>query len=266
MIHFHTGCPFSKDWDNNLRNTLNNKNISFKENLFNIDKQSIFIQRIQEKCYKNINYFNITNKTWPEPLAYKLYNNKLLQYQLLQKHSFPIPKWIYIENKILNNISFPIVMKKTYGSSSKEVKLIFSTKEIETPCILQEYCLNNQGDYRIITVGNNIFCFFRHNKTNDFRASGSGLISVLNDLPYEPCKIAYDISKKFKFITMAYDFVINEGKWQILEMSYTYKYNSIQDYCKLYINNKNILKTNNINISEIIIDSILKKYNINKFL
>ena len=61
------------------------------------------------------------------------------------------------------------------------------------------------------------------NRPNDFRASGSGNFSVDPDLVDERCvKIAFDISKKGQFQSMAYDFIYKDELPVVSEISYTF--------------------------------------------
>lgn len=93
----------------------------------------------------------------------------------------------------------------------------------------QEYVKNNLYDIRITVIGNRIFGFTRENRKNDFRASGSGNINYdVEKIPKEALKIAYDISKKCNFQSMAYDFLLKDGKTVLLnEISYTYVSNAV---------------------------------------
>jgi hypothetical protein len=88
----------------------------------------------------------------------------------------------------------------------------------------QEFIPNNKYDIRITTIGNRAFGFVRHNRDNDFRASGSGKIDYdLKKIPLECVKIAHEISQKNNFQSMAYDFLIDKnGKPLINEVSYCY--------------------------------------------
>lgn len=88
----------------------------------------------------------------------------------------------------------------------------------------QEYLQNNFHDIRITVIGNRAFGFIRHNRENDFRASGSGNFDVNSEnIPVETVRIAHRLSLKNNFQSMAYDFLLNpEGKPVISEISYCY--------------------------------------------
>lgn len=189
--------------------------------------------------YKDL-HEKFKGKIFPKYITYFYYDEKDKQIELFKKEKYPAPKNVFLENnseikKIKENcIDFPAVMKKTFGASSSNVSLINSLSDISTPCIIEEFCPNNDGDIRINVIGNRVMGFKRFNKENDFRASGSGLIKYIEDLPSDCCELAYKISKDNGFDSMAYDFVKNKnGEWVVLEMSYAYMDTAVRD-CEYY--------------------------------
>lgn len=88
----------------------------------------------------------------------------------------------------------------------------------------QKFIPNNDHDIRITIIGNRAFAFIRYNRDNDFRASGSGKIDYdKSKIPIEAIKIAFEVSKKCKFQSMAYDFMVDENnKVLINEITYCY--------------------------------------------
>lgn len=86
----------------------------------------------------------------------------------------------------------------------------------------QKYYAGNEWDTRVAIVGNKADAFRRFVRKNDFRASGSNLWSLDHskiDLKF--VEIAFAISKKLGFQTMAYDFIYDENRNPLLvEMSY----------------------------------------------
>ena len=93
--------------------------------------------------------------------------------------------------------------------------------------IFQDFCPDNSYDTRVTIIGNRAFAFRRFNRTNDFRASGSGKIDWdWRFIDQRFIEIALKISNFFDFQSMAYDFIYDkEGKPAICEISYTF-----QDY------------------------------------
>jgi len=91
--------------------------------------------------------------------------------------------------------------------------------------LFQDFMPNNDFDTRITIIGNRAFGFRRLNRKNDFRSSGSGYLEYdVNEIDIEFIKIAFEISKKMKFQSMAYDFLYDHDKNPVLcEISYTFK-------------------------------------------
>lgn len=88
----------------------------------------------------------------------------------------------------------------------------------------QEFLPGNPYDIRITVIGNRAFGFIRHNRPNDFRASGSGSLDYdLNKIPPEAVRIAHQISEENGFQSMAYDFLYDHDRRILLnEISYCY--------------------------------------------
>ena len=90
--------------------------------------------------------------------------------------------------------------------------------------LFQKFMPHNEYDTRVAVLGGRAWAFKRFNRKNDFRASGSNMYDTRRDqLDKGMIRIAFDISEKLGFQSMAYDFVYDENKNPvILEISYTY--------------------------------------------
>ncbi|SHJ12548.1 hypothetical protein SAMN05444280_11192 [Tangfeifania diversioriginum] len=110
-------------------------------------------------------------------------------------------------------------------------KIEYPEWQIQKDSILfQKYLPNNTFDTRITIIGDRAFAFRRFVRENDFRASGSGKIDVNPDKIDIRCiEIAFSVSKKLNFNTMAYDFIYDEEKepW-INEISYCFVDSAVQ--------------------------------------
>ncbi len=95
--------------------------------------------------------------------------------------------------------------------------------------LFQKYLPNNEFDTRITTIGKRAFAFRRFNRSNDFRASGSGKIDYdMSKIDIRCIKKALEISISMEFQTMAYDFIYNDsGEPEFCEISYTYQDNAV---------------------------------------
>lgn len=87
----------------------------------------------------------------------------------------------------------------------------------------QEFIPNNPFDTRVNIIGDRAFAFRRWNREDDFRASGSGKLDYARKaIDMECVHIAFEVSKKCKFQSMAYDFLLADSSPVISEISYTY--------------------------------------------
>lgn len=99
----------------------------------------------------------------------------------------------------------------------------------------QEFIPNNDSDIRIIIVGNKAFGLKRMVRKGDFRASGSGAINYsVVDIDDKCVDIAFQVNKKIKSQSIAFDFVFDENNNPlIVEISYAYS-TSAYDKCEGY--------------------------------
>lgn len=87
----------------------------------------------------------------------------------------------------------------------------------------QEFVPLNDRDLRITVIGDRFaFGFWRNNRKNDFRASGSGSIDYERPIPHDVIRYCLQISKKLNFDSMAYDVIFDGDDCRIVEMSYGY--------------------------------------------
>jgi hypothetical protein len=87
----------------------------------------------------------------------------------------------------------------------------------------QDFIPKNDSDIRIVVVGERAFAIKRMIREGDFRASGSGKFKYdRHEISEECVKIAFDVSHKVKTQSLAYDFVFDEGKPLLVEISYAY--------------------------------------------
>ena len=93
----------------------------------------------------------------------------------------------------------------------------------------QEFLPDNAFDTRITVIGNRAFGFRRLNRLGDFRASGSGHIEYdPQEIDLRCVEIAFDVSTRGGFQSMAYDFLLREGQPVIGEISYAYLDSAVQ--------------------------------------
>ena len=99
----------------------------------------------------------------------------------------------------------------------------------------QEFIPSNHFDIRIIVIGSNAFAFKRMVRKNDFRASGSGDFIYKKEEIDERCvQIGFDLNKKLKAQSIAYDFVFDSSNQPLLvEISYGFNLH-VYDQCEGY--------------------------------
>jgi len=90
--------------------------------------------------------------------------------------------------------------------------------------LFQKFLPDNEYDTRITVIGDRAFAFRRMVREDDFRASGSGRINYdIDKIDLRCIQIAFEVSEKLGFQSMAYDFLRNEeGQPEFCEISYTY--------------------------------------------
>lgn len=187
-------------------------------------------------------------KTFPTYKEYWLYDDKIAQSFLFQKLKIPSPKtFIYLDKKealnfISNNKKFPLVYKASSGAGSSNVGLLKSKsdakkyvkkafgKGIKTYfkedrqyhyVYFQEYLKNNDGDYRVICLGNKrIFGFYRMNNVKNKFASGSGILKY-SEIPNKVLELVHNIHQKIGNPSyMTYDIMKdNSNNWVVTEIS-----------------------------------------------
>jgi hypothetical protein len=88
----------------------------------------------------------------------------------------------------------------------------------------QEFMPNNTYDTRVTVIGDRAFAFRRMTRPNDFRSSGSGILSYdIDKIDQRFIEIAFQISNKLGFQSMAYDFMYGpNGEARFCEISYDY--------------------------------------------
>jgi hypothetical protein len=87
----------------------------------------------------------------------------------------------------------------------------------------QRFIPGNAADLRITVIGDMYAVgFWRKNRINDFRASGSGMIDYKTPVPLEVVRYCRFLNKTLDFDSMAYDILFRDGQFLIVEMSYGY--------------------------------------------
>jgi hypothetical protein len=139
------------------------------------------------------------------------------------------PHWYDIKGK-LKAFNFDITkitkyfLKPYYKKYFRGVNAFSNYTRHKNYVYFQKYMPDNDYDTRVAILGKRAWAFKRFNRKNDFRASGSNNYDTRRDeIDKRMIKIAFDVSEKLGFQSMAYDFVYDKDKNPvILEISYTY--------------------------------------------
>lgn len=85
----------------------------------------------------------------------------------------------------------------------------------------QEFIPGNDHDIRVVVIGEKAFAIKRMVRENDFRASGGGTILYNKELFDESLiALAFEINDKINSQCLALDFVFNNGKPLVVEISF----------------------------------------------
>ena len=85
---------------------------------------------------------------------------------------------------------------------------------------LQEFIDGNDSDLRINVIGRRVAGCRRRNRAGDFRASGSGQVIRLFELPQDAVDLCVDIRERMGADCLAFDVLYRDGSPLIVEMSY----------------------------------------------
>lgn len=175
------------------------------------------------------------------------YENKVQASYLYKLHKLPaIPTFVsHSKSEVidyLKSAKYPLISKISTGSASfgvdkldnydqakKVVDQIFSYKGKETYfkysnqkdyVYFQDFIEDATYDLRVISVGNDLFGYYRYPNKGDFRASGAGNYEK-KEIPNEALELAYQVKEKFGSSFLATDFVYSEKlkKFLIIESS-----------------------------------------------
>ncbi len=127
----------------------------------------------------------------------------------------------------------PHTFKKGLLALKSSVKYIFSGKYPPLPhtywmpqkgqVLFQEFLPDNDHDTRVTIIGKRAFAYIRENRTNDFRASGSGKLNYdLDRIDLCCVSMAFKVARQLDLNCIAFDFLYKDGAPVIIEISYTF--------------------------------------------
>ncbi|MFT3678970.1 MAG: hypothetical protein QM791_01780 [Ferruginibacter sp.] len=103
----------------------------------------------------------------------------------------------------------------------------------------QDFLPGNEFDTRLAVIGNRCFGVRRYIRTNDFRASGSGVRAYEPGLFDHRCiRIAFDLAEKLKLQSAAFDFMWDGDEPRLIEVSYCSPVGAFYEDCPGYWDNE----------------------------
>ena len=226
-------------------------------------------------------YEKFNGRIWPNKTEWYYYNNKKRQLEFFRENNIPHPISHYsygrddfLEWKEKNNLEYPIVVKKSQGAGSEEVRLINHWREIDdmvsSPIdtswksgqfITQQYIDINQ-DIRISIFGNKILFGKRihHWKEDEkkrfpyghYYGDTDSKLDVV-DLPVNEIEKIKHIGIYLKEITdkhlnskiMSWDVINEENDFKVLEFSNCFGFEIVENQFYYDFKKEKILKTEN---------------------
>jgi hypothetical protein len=213
-------------------------------------------------------YEKFNGRIWPNKTEWYYYNNKQRQLEFFRENNIPHPishysygKDDFIEWVNENNLEYPIVVKKSQGAGSEEVRLVNKWKEIDFPVISQEY-IDVNHDIRISIFGDKIFFGKRSYKWKEdekkrfpygYYHGDKGFENISMTLTYDEIEKIKHIGVYLKQITdkhlkskiMSWDIIDEKNKFKILEFSNCFYFRFVQSRFYYDMKEKKILKTEN---------------------
>lgn len=102
----------------------------------------------------------------------------------------------------------------------------------------QDFIPDNDHDIRIIVVGDKAFALKRMVRSNDFRASGSGVFYYEKEnFSDETVQLSFQLAERLKSQCAAFDYVYSKDKTYVVEVSYGFV-KEVYDPCVGYWDNK----------------------------
>ena len=109
---------------------------------------------------------------WPNKKAYYYYDNKIRQYELLEKYGIQVPSVICNDlDELLKNVTLGTVIKSTYGAGSESTFYVWAKEHLDNmeeyisqcynsenffPCQVQEY-IDVEYEYQIFISDNELY-------------------------------------------------------------------------------------------------------------
>ncbi len=123
----------------------------------------------------------------------------------------------------------------------------------------QDFLAGNDSDIRVIVIGDRAFGLKRLVRSNDFRASGSGLLLYEKEnIDDSAVSLAFEVTRRLRAQCMAYDFVFVNDNPVILEMSFGFSKEGY-DICPGYWDNNIVWHPGKVEPQKWMVDLLLQQ-------
>ncbi len=175
----------------------------------------------------------------------------------------PINKWTRLKDKIWD-FKRDQNLSAVKGILSSLIRL-FIPLELERfshnekgYIYIQDFIPNNNFDTRIVVIGEKCFGVRRYCRKGDFRASGSGLKGYdVQFFEKELIEESFHISKALQTQSLALDFIWDDNKPKIVEISYCFAMGNFYDDCLGYWDKDLIWHDKEVNPQKFIIEDFI---------
>ena len=186
-------------------------------------------------------------KMWPNKKAYYYYDDKVRQYELLEKYGIQVPSVTCNDlDELLKNVTIGTVIKSTYGAGSDSTFYVWKKEHLDNveeyishcynsgnffPCQIQEY-IDVEYEYKIAITNDEVHGIkqkldkewdypndFPFNYSEGHWASRRGnKIDILNESEFGLLDTIMDIKTELNTPNLKFD-IINE---KVIEFTYVY--------------------------------------------
>ena len=203
-------------------------------------------KELHSKCFDKL-YDYYGEKMWPDKKAYYYYDDKVRQYELLEKYGIQVPSVTCNDlDELLKNVTIGTVIKSTYGAGSESTFYVWEKEHLDNieeyisncynsenffPCQVQEY-INTEYEKKIVIINDEIYGIKQKldvgwNSPNDFPfnygdehwANRKGnKVESLNKTEFGLLDTIIDIKTELNIPNLKFD-IINE---KVIEFTYMY--------------------------------------------
>ncbi len=214
-------------------------------------------KELHSKCFDNL-YNHYGENMWPNKNAYYYYDDKVRQYEILEKYGIHVPSIICNDlDELLKNVTIGMVIKSTYGAGSESIFYVWKKEHLDNieeyisncynsenffPCQIQEY-INTEYEKKIVITNDEIYgCKqkllkewedpnqFPFNYGNEHWANRKGnKIESLNESEFGLLDTIIDIKTELNIPNLKFDFLGNRAT------EFTYMYGEILPETSKYV-------------------------------